>query len=229
LTGEVSPILVSPAETHPLLRTLGESSSETEARGVDFLMIGQDGLVGIQRKTIDDLIVSLRDGRIAKELGQMAGSDLVRAGMLIEGAWHTAHADFTRAQYDGIVLSLQMEYGLFVLTTGTVAETAETLRRTESWMQKHTHGSLGVRPKSRALWGTWKSKEWSVHLLSSFDGLSVGRAGAIYDAVGLPLAWTVEEKAMLAAVKGLGRKTTGKLYAALPPHEERNGNGSDAR
>lgn len=211
---------VSPAEHHPLLSGLGECSSECEVRGVDFMWLGHGGLWGAQRKEVHDLIAS-RGDRLPRELGQMTGSDLVQCFLIVEGdttgeyiaaSAHSAGMD--RAQWVGMQMSLRLEYNVGVICTTSIADTAETLRRMESWSQKATHGSLQQRSKSRATWGTHRSREWGIHVLQSFDGLSVGRAGAIYDHFGtVPLAWTCDWDQV--KVSGVGPKTVKGLKEAL--------------
>lgn len=214
-------MFISPAENHPLLKGLGEVSTECEKRGVDFMWVGKGGLYGVQRKEVHDLVAS-RGDRLPRELGQMAGSDLVRAFLLVEGdttgefiAAGRHSAGLTRARFIGMLMSLQCEWNVGVMMTSTIADTAETLTRMKSWTQKNVHGSLSQRSKSRAVWGTQKSREFGIHLLQGLDGLSVGRAGAIYDHFGhAPIGWTVTREELVSVV-GLGKKTVEKIWSAL--------------
>src|ERR1700722_11952733 len=54
-----------------------------EANGVDVIVTSRVGLIGFQRKTLPDLEASLRDGRLARELGQIRSSRILRHSVLI--------------------------------------------------------------------------------------------------------------------------------------------------
>lgn len=217
-------MLVSGAEPRSflVLNDDNEYSALPETFGADFLFWANGNAVGIQRKTCSDLIASIRGDRIARELAQM--KELHRAVLIVEGDWHWGHDGaanlkgpgkdgFLRQQYDGIVMSLQAN-NIWVLTSPSIPGTITLLRQLEVFMSRETHTSLFVRPKSRGLWGTWLDRDWAIHLLQSFPGISVGTAGAIYDHVGLPLRWTCTETE-LRATPGVGPKRAKSLIGAL--------------
>lgn len=210
-------LLVSPAEPK-VLHSLGAVSSLPETYGGDFLFACPHGLVAIQRKEVRDLIASIRGDRIARELGQSAA--LHQMVLLIEGDWGWNAAGmstwvdgFSRAQYDGLLLSFQ-EAGWWVVFSSRIAETPAVLARVQSWFAKEHHGSLTQRPKSGAPWGNAGNKAWACHLWQSFEGIGATVAGALYDALGVPLRWTVTE-AELLAVPGIGKVRAKALLAAL--------------
>jgi ERCC4-type nuclease len=212
-------LLVSPAEPKALYK-LGEVSSLPEQYGVDFLWTTPHGMAGAQRKEVRDLIASIRGDRICRELGQSKA--LVQTVLLIEGDWRwrkgvSQIADgFTRAQYDGLLLSFQAQ-GWWVLHSENLRETAEVLARMKSWFARGDHLSLLQRPKSRAPWGTRQNKEWCVHAWQTFEGIGVGMAGVLTEHLGFPVAWTVGEEELLA-VPGIGKGRAKKLLAALDGH-----------
>lgn len=201
-----------------MLRDLGETSLLPEQFGVDFLMTTPAGLCGAQRKEVRDLVASIRDDRICREIGQ--SKDLVQTVLIVEGKWGWQPSGqslrvegFTRAQYDGLMLSFQSQ-GWWILTSESLNETCEVLARMKNWFSRGDHLSLLTRPKSRAPWGTHKNREWGVFMWQGFEGIGVTTAGALYDAVGLPLRWAVTEKELLA-VPGVGKGRARKLLNAL--------------
>lgn len=209
---------VSPTE--PLaFDDLGQRSSLPERFGVDFLAIVDGWRVGVQRKTVVDLIRSIEDGRLQRELAQAGSLDL--AAMVVEGAW-TWTTDgrlldspgWTVAQLLGVLWSVQAEHGWVVWCSPSPEITRLSLRAFEAWAGKVEHTSLRRRPKARGEWGKPTNREWAVHLLQSFPGLGVERASALYDAIGLPLRWTVSEKD-LRKVPGIGPVLARQLVRAL--------------
>ncbi len=212
-------MLVSPAEPPPF-KHLGVSSSIPERYGVDFLMFSPSlGKVGVQRKTIADLLASLADDRLERELLQMQALDI--AILIIEGRveWTTdgfllgTSSEFTRAQYQAILWSLQSR-GLWISFTSSTTETIEYLSLFTRWMTKDRHTSLLRRSKgpARNVFGTRGSREWQIHVMQGFPGIGYDRAEAIIDLCGgLPLQWTVQ----LSDVKGIGKKTAATLEGLL--------------
>lgn len=202
-------------ERHPLLTCLGPTSPECEKIGSDFLFPSPHGLIGIQRKAVSDLVSSLRDRRLPREIVQMEGLD--HAFLIVEGDWDwdwegiSRRTGYTLSEYRGLVMSMQIIHGIHVLTTDSIEETAETLRHMEVWFSKKEHGSLLRMPKAKVA--------AELHILQYFDGISLTRAKAIYDWFGrVPLQWTVTRKAM-QDVPGLGKVTVDKLFKILPEKE----------
>lgn len=203
-------MLVSPMEHHPLLSSLGMNSPECEKLGVDFLYLTMHGLVGVQRKAVSDLVSSLRDGRLQRELRQMV--ELDHAVLLIEGHWKWSkrgvheRTGYSRREYNGLVLSVQ-SFGIWVVTSESVEDTADYLLQMESWFAKPEHESLLRKPKAKV--------PEAIHILSHFDGISLTRAKAIYEWFGrVPLRWDTTKEEMLR-VPGLGKVTVEKLWKAI--------------
>lgn len=207
----------------PILKALGTTSSTPEQHGVDFIWPAFDGLVGVQRKEIGDLFSSIGD-RLNTELGRARARFKV-TWLLIEGSPHwdrdgklggllgSYHPRWTKTAFWNFVTGVQAS-GVWVAFTESVGETVAWLEGTKRWSEKDTHTSLMTRPNPRGKWGTPKSHEWMVHLVSSFQGVSVGRAEAILETYPQPLAWTVTEEE-LRRVKGIGPKLARALTQAL--------------
>lgn len=215
-------ILRSPAEPKGVLRTVGDVSSLPEQFGADWIIVTEHGLVGVQRKEVRDLVASIRGDRIARELGQ--SSALHQMVLIVEGDWQwdtrtpgipSRRCDgMLKAQYDGFCLSIQ-HAGWWVLTSASMADTARMIGQIGSWFEKGRHDTLRTRPKSRALWGTYSNRDWACHWWQAIDGIGVTQAYALFDAVGVPVGWTVTEEELLA-VPGIGPGRAKKILAALP-------------
>lgn len=201
---------------------LGTRSNLPETFGGDFLAWPQGRTLSIQRKECSDLLASIRGSdRLAREMHQLKEAD--RGVLLVEGNFRWNHdgeatkrgcEGFRREQLDGILLSAQAN-NVWTMTSTGIDDSIRLIQQMERFMAKEDHTSLFRRPKARGLWGTHYDKDWSVHFLQGFEGMGTGNAGALYDALGLPLAWTVTEKDLLS-VKGLGKGRVGKLWRALP-------------
>lgn len=217
-------ILRSSAEPKGVLRTVGESSALPEQYGADFLIFTDEGMVGVQRKEIRDLIASTRtDDRIARELGQ--ATPLLKMVLIVEGDWRWDYRDprlpsrtcdgVLKAQVDGMLLSFQITHGWAVMHSASMVETARLVTQIASWFQKGRHNTLQTRHKAGGLWGTYTNRDFGIHWWQSIDGVGVELAGRLYDAVRVPVVWTVTE-ADLLAVPGVGKGRAAKILASLP-------------
>lgn len=212
---------VSPAEP-ARLRELGKVSSQCEELGCDFLFLVKDlGLVGVQRKEFKDLIASIYDGRLYKELSQM--KQLARGMFIIEGMpqWTTdgnylGRSNFNIAQYRGILWRLQLE-GHWILHTSSMDETIGSLLHFEKWMESHATqdkvSSLSKKQNVKNEWGVSTNKEWSVSILTSF-GLGPTLAQRVYEKLGLPIKWTVSKEELMT-VDGIGKHRAEKMIRSL--------------
>ena len=208
--------LVSPTEPKEF-DVLGRRSSLPEQFGVDFLGVG---LVGVQRKTINDFLASMVDGRLEKELAQM--KRLRVAALVIEGEWRwTTDGHLVESpgwSLDAVTAalwSIQLVHGVIWWQSRWPDETVRLLEKFEVWVGKGKHAGFLRRPKPYVPpWGRGDNREWALHLLQSFPGIGPERAAAIYDTLGIPLRWTVTEKE-LARVPGIGAKTARRLVEAL--------------
>lgn len=216
-------MLVSPAEPKPF-HALGKVSLRTEELGCDFLIVSKNhGLVGVQRKTVDDLIASIQnDTRFAKELRQVNGSvDLFV--LLLEGRpqWTNdgkllSKAAFSQAQLYGTLWSMQ-SMGFWIAQTSSTTESIAWLLLFPRWLEKSKHRSLLDRGKTginREV-GIDRKREYGIWLLQGFDGIGYETAAAIYDHhKGVPLKWTISEQE-LQQVKGIGKGRAKALWTAL--------------
>ncbi|MGH2640039.1 MAG: ERCC4 domain-containing protein [Rhabdochlamydiaceae bacterium] len=224
--------LISPTEHSPHIQSLGRVSSLPERHGCDILAFTHTLIspcIGYQRKTIPDLLSSLADGRLSKELSQIRASSLLSIPILIiEGTiqWTLGTSTtqqtllissmpFTRAQYIGLLLSLNGR-GIRVLTSSSVEDTIQVVLTSSSYYGKSSRlSSLDRRPKPLGKWGMVSSRDFASHLLQSFPTIGPVTAEAILTYFGrVPMTWTVTIDELLT-VPGIGRKTAIELINAL--------------
>jgi len=214
-------VLVSPTE--PLvLRAVGTQSRLPEKWGADLLLPAAGRLLGVQRKTVDDLLASLEDGRLQLELAQLRKLEL--RSLLLEGypewtadGWLLSRRRYTRNQFWGIIFSVSFVFGVPVLWTGSLDESVGLVRSLARWLTKGAHRSLMRRPTARSAseWGTATDRDFARHLLQGFPGVGSVLAEAIFDHFDrIPLAWDVSRKE-LAEVPGIGPKRADALWRSL--------------
>lgn len=228
-------IFTSPAEPASvkdlLARTLTPTPHEMmvharpESMGVDFLWRSRGSFYGVQRKELSDLLASMQDGRLAKELGQMQsgvaqGYVLVEKlprwtldGELVDTNW--SGRPFTFKAWCGLIASICSIPNVTVYQTADIRQTCTTILHLVDYTAKTSHNTATSRPGATGKWGTASSRDWGLHLLQGFPGIGPEVAGAIYDTFGgVPFTWGVTE-ADLLRVPGVGKTRAKKLIAAL--------------
>jgi ERCC4-type nuclease len=226
--GDVT-ILVSPAEPKQL-RTLGTSSFAVEEYGADFLIVGEAGIVGLQRKEFPgDFLSSVTDGRLHTVVMRLTATTLPI--VLLEGSpqW-TQDGGLLNAYGPDMKRSTlrAMEWSLFVAGirvqwSDDLDDTADYIRSLAKWWAKDTHTGFSTRPGPgrEDEFGRPKApREWGMHVLQGFDGIGPSLAGRIYDKFNrIPLRWDVT-KGELSDVHGLGPKKLDALTSVIGVKEE---------
>lgn len=206
-------ILASPTEPAQL-RLLCITSWVPEEYGADYVFSASTGLVAVQRKTTADLLASLNDGRLARELPLLASSpEVSHPILLVEGrpVWTDeglllsgGRTGFRREAWYGLCLSIQRVHKVAMVLTDDIHDTEAWLRHTPTWFLRVEHRGLTTRPKPTDNYGNWSRRDFAIHLLQSFPGIGPAVAGAIYDHFGrVPMRLDVDEKA-LREVEGVG-------------------------
>jgi ERCC4-type nuclease len=197
-----------------------------ERYGADVLVVVEGrGKLAIQRKTLpDDLLASLEDGRLARELPLLAQAEY--PVLIVEGQpkWtadghlmQTRASRWTKPQIRNLLRSVWRTHGIAVEQTVDINDTASAVLELEAWFRKDVHRSLLTRPKSMAKdsWGLSSKRDRARYLLQGFEGVGAAKAEAIFDHFGrIPLAWTVSLEQM-TEIQGIGPKLAHSLFKTL--------------
>lgn len=221
-------MLVSPTERDLLPLLSGRAISHTlpEQHGADVLVVAHGkGRLAIQRKAFpDDLLASLEDGRLAREIALLSQAQC--PVLIVEGQprW-TADGHlmapwasrWTQAQLRNLLRSVWWVHGIAVEYTANIEDTAKAVLEMESWFRKEVHRSLLSRPKrvSRDSWGTTSQRDFALFFLQGLPGVGSVLAEAILERFGrIPMSWTcsVDE---LKTVDGIGNKRARALWELL--------------
>lgn len=215
-------MIVSPSES-PAFHALGRSSWRCEEWGVDALWSARGLWYGVQRKALKDLVVSVEDGRLAKERLQWASVSgqvwlIVETGERGGGAPRempngqlaalgTFGRPWTGQALRALTFSI-MGDGVGVCWTADEAGTIGLVRELHAWSMKERHESARGRPTCPPdVFGNRDDRAYGVWLLSSLPRVGPEMAGRIWDHFGglpIKLDCTVDD---LMQVEGVGRVT----------------------
>ena len=220
--------LLSPTERDlkSLLRDKAIVSYLPERYGADVLAVVEGrGKLAVQRKAFpDDLLASLDDGRLARELPLLAQAEY--PVLIVEGKpmWTTDghlmqswNSRWTRTQVRNLLRSVWRVHGVAVEHTDDINDTAAAVLELEAWFRKDVHRSLLSRPKSTAKdsWGLSNKRDFARYFLQGFNGIGASKAEAIFDHFGkIPLSWSVSLEEMMA-VQGISGKLARSLFKAI--------------
>jgi ERCC4-type nuclease len=214
-------LLVSPAEPERL-RAIGTVSSRPEKYGADFMFFAHKQWVGIQRKEISDLIASLADGRLAREVAQMQSLD--QRMLIVEGPIRFTNdgemmdrpfgQKLTKKQWKGLLWSIRLK-DIWVEFSESVDDTIEILSWFEEWIRRDKHQSLERRPGPLSMWGNPTNEDYQRHLLMGLPGVGPELAERLRAKFGgVPWQWTINYEDLLN-VDGIGAKKARSIYDSL--------------
>ena len=214
-------LVVAPTEPAAFRAIADVVSMASERMGVDAMWSTKNwGMVGVQRKEYRDLISSVADGRLAREIAQMQRLGL--AVLMIEGRmrWSTEgelmdnYARWNKRSHRGLIRSIQSK-GVWVETTESVTDTIEAVQDLMRWTERERHNSLDRRPKPTGAWGKADQRDFALHLLQGVDGVGPVLAESVLDTFRtVPWEWSCSFEELLA-VPGMGPKTAEKMWLAL--------------
>lgn len=195
-----------------------------EAGDVSFLD-SENRIVGIELKTVEDLLGSLRSGRLFAQAAQMIlkcdialilpfgfltctrqGYCRTRSGPKPHPPWPTY------LQLMNAILSLG-EHGVTVLPfVPNEWLAAQVLLSIQKWFEKKTHRSILKRQVPFTM-GDQREVQ-SIHILSGIRRVDVGLAKRLLEAFGTPLAVLSATEEELRAIKGIGKVIAGTVFRA---------------
>lgn len=211
---------VAGSEPDALKAALGFLSTNLPERyGVDILWRARGSFCGAQRKEVSDLLASVADGRLAKEVQQM---DLLKVRFLIvEGTVRFTTDDvllktfgrpWTGQQYRSVLRGVAAK-GVIVEHTASLTDTARRIPELIRWTSKE-HRSLQKRPGPAAAWGKADNRDFQLHLLQGLPGMGPELAERILEHIGMPFGWAVSREELLQ-VPGIGKKKVEAIFQAL--------------
>lgn len=225
-------ILHSPTERGAIIRHLTasgadrgvdiQSSGLPERYGVDFFWLDATGTKrGVQRKELADLLASLDDGRLTREIAQMNAA-VDTPYLLIEGNIQFVSGNLAVRRYDNITygsfhrrLMSIADRGIQIVFTSEPSRSAAWILAYHQWTMNASHETARHRPKPTNDWGKPTNIDWQIHLLQGLDGVGAKTARAIIETLGrcpLRVDATIEE---LMSVPGIGRATAHKIIYSI--------------
>lgn len=192
-----------------------------EKYGVDILWRVPGGYCGAQRKELGDLLGSVVDGRLGKEVKQM--KPLLYRWLIVEGEAKWTNGGFmyrrfgrnwTKPAYEGLLRGIAAQ-GVIVESTKDLTDTKRLIPELIAWSKK-SHSSLEKRPGPVSSWGKADDHDYQVYFLQGLPGVGAELAERILKHIGMPIGWRISIEDLLG-IPGIGKKKAEAIWAALKP------------
>lgn len=220
-------ILVSPNEREPVKSALGELGLEYPLP-YDFQLFTTRGIVAVERKFFpDDLLASVRDGRLARECAAMRQNAPFRF-VIIEGRGRYTRdgklrvgrrkkpSAWTRAGVRNLTRSIRFVEGADIEYSDNIVDTVGILKELQRYFDNPTHVGLRTRPGFESDWPIPTYQERFIYWLQGCGpGISIIRARALANHFKNPMELMVASVEDLTEVSGIGKKLAPVIYNFL--------------
>ena len=156
----------------------------------------------VERKTVADFVLSVEEGRLFEQAFALRGA-CWRPLLIVEGEEPYDAARLSSRTLRGILASLLVGYGLPILRTASIAETAE-------WIE-----TIAVREERRLARGARRATKpdarIAMDVLGAIPGVGDGRARRLVERFGTVGAALAAGEAELMEVPGIGRQTAREI------------------
>lgn len=175
-----------------------------------------DGALLIERKTLPDLVASIKDGRLFAQARRLAGSP-VRTAMILEGtSKDLADFEMRREAIQGALISLTLRFGIALLRSRNPQETARLLFFAARQGRQAATG-VGSRAGRRQR----TKRRVQARVLQGLPGVGPERARRLLERFGTLEAIMNAEADELASVRGIGQTMAETIrWAVKEPRSE---------
>jgi ERCC4-type nuclease len=183
----------------------------------------EDNLI-FERKTLPDLAISIKDGRIFRQGCRLAQSSK-RGIIILEGTSRDLTSNGMRREaLQGALISLTVFLGIPLLRSRNLQETADLILYTARQNRAVASGALprhGIRPRGK--------RKTQLHILQGIPGLGPERAYTLLDKFGSVEAVLTASMEELVSIKGIGARTVNAIrWAVHEPDLEYDRSGEDS-
>lgn len=169
-----------------------------------------DGALIFERKTLPDLVMSIKQGRLFEQAARLADCRFPVALILEGSGADLAGCGMRWRAIQGALIAVTMNLGVPLLRSRCPAETVATIELAALQRRRLAHAPLprrGQRPKGR--------QAHRHYLLQGLPGIGPGRAARLLREFGSVQAVIDADEAALARVQGIGSRIAGKIRWAV--------------
>jgi ERCC4-type nuclease len=203
-----------PSEIKERLREMLGDEAKVQAIPIgDYAIFGEEKDALITRKTYPDMVKSARVGHLWSELNRMADSEVERQALILEGDPYGGYeyGHFTFPEVCGIMLAVALEYGLPIIPSRNVSQTANILAQLNKKLGKgkvDRHFKVRHLPKIR-------EEDIPVFIVQGIKNIGAAKAKSLLGVFGTPLNIFNADIDELREVDGIGRKMATQIHNSV--------------
>jgi len=175
-----------------------------------------DGNLLIERKSIPDFCLSIKDGRLFKQVGKLMNSR-VPACLILEGKnKEFKKTDFSPQALQGIMLSISLTFKLPILRTKNTQESVQVMLQSFKQLTRDKLEEQRFYPRPFTL--KLKNDPFlaqKIHILEGFPGIGVDRAERLLMKFGSLHAIFSASTDTILETPGIGKKTVEGMLEIL--------------
>jgi ERCC4-type nuclease len=165
-----------------------------------------DSLV-VERKTLVDFALSVRDGRLFSQAHRLSRPDRPRSCLILEGRLGpSSRLPISRAAFQGALITVTLLFGLPILRSSSPGETAFLIVAAARQLERRR-----VRPHRRSGRRGGAIRRRQNLMLQAIPGVGPMRARDLLAVFGAPAAIALATHGDLTAVRGIGRDTAKRI------------------
>ena len=169
-----------------------------------------DGALLIERKTLPDLVASIKDGRLFAQGCRLASSPL-RTALILEGTGQDlVDSEMRREAIQGALISLSLYLGIALLRSRGPVETAQLILFAA---RQGRQAATGITPRPSRRLRT--KRRIQARVLQGLPGVGPERARLLLERFGTLEAVMRAEPEELASVRGIGQATAKMIHWAV--------------
>ncbi len=166
----------------------------------------------IERKTADDFIKSLVDGRLFNQANRLQEA-FEKPIIIVEGSiFKTDLGKMKRSSITGALITLIIDMNITVIQTRNEFETAEIIRQIAFHDQQRRKISTIIRPSKPRLSTV---EEWQMYILQCFPNIGPKIALRILEELGSIHRFCNASVSELMRIEGLGEKKASEIYQII--------------
>ncbi len=170
-----------------------------------------DNTLVVERKTLADFALSVRDGRLFTQVGRLTRQRRMRACLILEGTPNRyPRLAIPKPAFQGALITVTLVFGLPVLRSATPEETADLILFAARQLQRRE-----VRPPRRQGFRVGGLTRQQLLLLQAIPEVGPKKAEWLLNAFGTPAEVAKATLESLEAVEGIGPRAAKKIYSVF--------------
>jgi ERCC4-related helicase len=194
----------------PIMRFLSQKDITVETQQLDVGDYIVSSRIGVERKTVDDFLGSLIDGKLFVQMKNLRAT-YSRPLLLVEGEGLLTKRNISHNAIFGSIASIIVDFGIPIITTHSPQETADFLSIMAQREQKEGDRAVAIRGEKTA----HTLSEQQQFLVEGIPNISVVLAKRLLQHFGSVRSLANASEKDLSQVNGIGKNIAAEIFKIL--------------